>query len=275
MAEQSETAPAAGTVTKIQAASRRLAPQPVQMVVDNTAKSKVTDADARLMVAASNLLLPEVAAAWGCLAPTVVFLADLKAAHKSPAKGAWVFHLIDEDPNEPGALAYHTEEGDLVDGYILTKTILENGGVPLYSAAHPATPTVASALFHELAEAFIDPLCNAWWQDNAGVFYCAEVCDPVESNNVVVPVLVPGKGAVKVALSDFVYPAWHDAEAGPGTVFNYANTLKQPFQLDAGGYYVKFNPASDQAPQQVFSEGVLPWKQAMKMKSRRIVRRCK
>ena len=67
--------------------------------------------------------------------------------------------MIDEDPtgSAPGALAFHTEENGLPDGYILTKIMLENGGVPLYNEANPKGSTVAANLFHELAEAFIDP----------------------------------------------------------------------------------------------------------------------
>ena len=41
---------------------------------------------------------------------------------------------------------------------------------------------VASALFHEIAEALIDGQVNGWWQGkNRGVLYAAEVCDPVQS----------------------------------------------------------------------------------------------
>ena len=119
--------------------------------------------------------------------------------------------MIDEDPSAPGALAFHTEENGLprADGYILTKIMLENGGVPLYNEANPKGSTVAANLFHELAEAFIDPTVNVWWRDGQDVFYAAEVCDPVQGNNVIVTT----PDGIKVALSDFVFPAWRDLMA--------------------------------------------------------------
>jgi hypothetical protein len=185
--------------------------------------------------------------------------------------------VINNDPSVPGALAYHSEDNDRVDGFILAGTIMANGGVPVYNAANPKGTTVASALFHELAEAFIDPTCNAWWQDNNGVYYCAEVCDPVESNNVVVTIPATSSAPTTlVALSDFVLPAWRDPEApmDAGVRFNYANTLTSPFALDHGGYYVKFDPSSDSSPQTVFGRLVPTWKRLMKTtKSKRIARR--
>lgn len=248
----------------VNSTAKKLKSRPYQMVIDNRPGSRVSDADVRTMVAASNILLPELAAAWGYSTPTAVFLPDLLASGKRPDPGAWLFHMIAEDPSTPGALAYHTEEGDVVDGYILTKTILNNGGVPLYNKSRPQSFTIASALFHELAEAFIDPTCNGWWQDAEGVFYCAEVCDPVESNNIIVDV-----GKVKVALSDFVFPAWKDIEGGPGLQYNYAKTLHYPFQLDVGGYYIKFDPASDSGPVAVFGDKMPDWLKHKKMASRR------
>jgi hypothetical protein len=228
------------------------------------------------MVTASNRLMADVAAVWGYAAPSVVFAADLAAAGKKPDAGAWLFHMIGEDANVPDALAYHTEEGGVVDGYVLTKTILMNGGVVLHDAKHPLqTPTVASALFHELAEAFVDPTVNAWWQDLNGVFYCAEICDPVQGNNVLIDVQLTGKAVQKVALSDFVFPAWRDPEAPDnGTVqMNYTKTLRGPFSLDQGGYFVKFDPTTDSQPQQVFGRRVAPWVRASKSTSRRVAKR--
>jgi hypothetical protein len=46
-------------------------------------------ADVRTMVAASNILMPELAAAWGYLTPSVSFLPDLRAAGVKPSPSAW------------------------------------------------------------------------------------------------------------------------------------------------------------------------------------------
>src|ERR1700679_2079639 len=86
----------------------------------------ITDSDVKLMVQASNILLPKVAEAWSMICPKVVFASE----NKAPAD--WIFHVVDTDSNVPDALAYHTEENDHVDGYILAKTILDSDGVILY-----------------------------------------------------------------------------------------------------------------------------------------------
>jgi hypothetical protein len=161
----------------------------------------VTDSEAKYMVAACNKLLPLLAAAWNILTPNVVF---------SPAKtatGNWYFYIIDSDADVPGALAFHTEESTCVDGYILAQTILTNGGVKLFKDM--VTPTIASALFHEIAEALVDPTCNGWWQSGNNLLYATEVCDPVQDT--IVPVTLPGN--VQVGLSNFIYPLWRDMQA--------------------------------------------------------------
>ena len=51
---------------------------------------------------------------------------------------------------------------------------------------------------------------------------------------------------------------------------NYTKTLRAPFQLDAGGYYGRFNPATDKdGPKSVFGSSVPDWKREMKLKSSR------
>lgn len=218
----------------------------------------VSDADVALMVAASNILLPQVAKDWLTTSPTIVF-----KAKTSTTPSNWLFAIIDTDASEPDALAYHTENGDNVVGFILAKTILDNGGVSLYKDNH--TPTVASALFHELAEAFIDPTCNAYWQRADGTFICAEVCDPVESN--IIPISVPDPNhahkTITVGLSDYVLPAWRDTEAIRAK-FNHLNTLPSAFSLAAGGYMVTVAPGGN--PQYVWGEDVKQWKKDLKTK---------
>jgi hypothetical protein len=256
------------------------------MVVDNRRDrgSLVTDSEVRLMVAASNALLAEVADAWGLARPSVAFAGDIPGG--VIPDNAYQFHMIGEDANVPDALAYHTEEGGKVDGFVLTRAILTNGGVPLCDPKKPlTTPTVASALFHELAEAFVDPTVNIWWQDQNGIFYSAEICDPVQGNNVLVDVTLADTDAAgaktgpsrvcQVALSDFVYPAWRDSEAADdgSTQMNFTDTLKAPFTLDHGGYFVKYDPVTDSHPQQVFGRRVVAWMRALKAASGRYARR--
>ena len=160
-------------------------------VVDNRS-TVVTDGDARTMVAACNLLMPAMAAAWGLPAPRIVFARDAAGAAADP--DAWQFHIVDNDPTAPGNLAYHGEDDDRPDGSILAQTILANRGAVLWGGANVST--VASALFHEIAEALCDRFCNTWWQNPAtGEFFAAEVCDPVQG--LIVPVVVTVAGGVQ------------------------------------------------------------------------------
>lgn len=87
--------------------------------------------------------------------------------------------------------------------------------------------------------------------------------------------LARSKPSQKVALSDFVFPAWRDSEApDDGSVqMNFTNTVRAPFTLDHGGYFVKFDPSTDSQPQQVFGRRVAPWMRVLKSASRRVSKR--
>lgn len=240
----------------------------VTMFVDNKS-TVVTDDDVQIMVDACNLLMPEVASAWSVSCPIVKF------GPHSGAETDWLFHIIDEDPNEPGALAYHTVENKLVDGYILAKTILNNNGVALNS--NGTGSTVAGALFHELVEALGNPETNAWWKNTKGkildelgnvlkdengrqiskALYCAsELCDPVQDNIVAVTVKRDEK-EIRVELSDFILPAWSDPNNKTGP-YNYLKTLKAPFTVAKGGYVI-YKSRKNGNENQVFDDKMPDW----------------
>jgi hypothetical protein len=230
----------------------------------------------RIMIAASNVLFPYVAKAWTVICPHIYFAKDITVKKN----GSWWFHIIDEDPSEPDALAYHTEDNDLVFGNILAKTILENAGVVLYK--DNTTETVASALFHELCESLLDPTVNGYWQADNGTYYCSEICDPVQ--DVIVPIVatVPIKWTdttnttnattkITVGLSDFVYPTWRDTQAPIKSLFSYMNSIHKPFAITPGGYAVIMNPSINNGqPQQIFGEKVAEWKKIHRSRTRRI-----
>jgi len=50
-------------------------------------------------------------------------------------------------------------------------------------------------------------------------------------------VVVQPKGLPKVALSDWILPAWADPQATTGP-FNHNNTLRTPMTVDKGGYLI-------------------------------------
>ena len=355
-------------------------------VVDNLS-TVVNDGDARTMIRACNVFMPEVATAWGVPAPTILFAKDTR-----PVPGAWLFHIIDSDPSEPGLLAYHEDTGNVPDGFILARTILQNGGAVLY--AGPA-PTVASALFHEIAETLIDPDCNSWWQGPNGTRFAAEIVDPVQGQIVPIalsssdsaspapptcaPVIVPAVPATPqpppkpvpprvvtppapsvqppappsaaapfnlfapwwqppgvteaptptptapassttarwspwaapqralrasiafrpsdpqsctlgigrapaansvpeskcvVGLADFVYPAWSNANAIPGSRFSYTGIVKSPFSIAKGGYAVTTNArVNGGQPTNVYGEEMPNWIRRAKERAGRPIQR--
>jgi hypothetical protein len=301
--------------------------------VDNRS-TVVSDSDVRTMILACNAFVPEVASAWSLPTPSVLFAKDISPV---PAN-AWLFHIIDADPSEPGMLAYHEETNNVPDGYILAKTILQNGGAVLYAGAKP---TVASALFHEIVESLVDPDCNSWWQAPNGAKYAAEIVDPVQgqivsitvnsstpvptaapivqssfpynmfaSGPAPVPALAPvasppasvafslfasglmadkkiftsipgdsspsfaGSSAgtsVQVGLSDFIYPAWRDAGAKPGSRFSYSGVVTAPFQIWRGGYAIVATNGGP--PTNVYGELIPGWLREVKEKSGRVLSR--
>lgn len=262
----------------------------VIMFVDNKS-TVVVNGDVQLMIEACNQLMPAVATAWNVSCPIVKF--GTAVDKQANVQTNWLFHIVDVDPNGvEGALAYHTVENDLVDGYILAKTIIDNSGVVLYGGAtNPNQETIASALFHELVEALGDPECNSWWSNTTGQitdqygnplvdqngnaitnanFCAAELCDPVQGN--VVPVTINYKGKVlTIGLSDFVLPAWSENNNTTGP-YNYLRTLSAPFTL-APGSYVVYEDAINGTQAQAFANLTPEWVKIMKINSNRVNKR--
>lgn len=133
----------------------------------------------------------------------------------------------------------------------------------LYKDAH--TPTVASALAHELAEALIDPFCNQWISsnDDGTILVAKEVADPVQDN--IVPIKLPDRSTV--GLSDFIYPSWTDSQAVKGP-FNYLATLQRPFQVAPGGYVVQLDATTGEVSY-VFGDKVPQWTRDQKLATKK------
>ena len=194
----------------------------------------VTNTDVAYMVQANNFYVALFCKTWNREAPSIKFITTPLPPVSKRDPHAWYF-LITDTTTEAGALAYHTEESGIVDGYVFAKTILDNKGVVLWKDSK--TDTVASALCHEILETICDPNCNGWWSLDNGSYVASEVCDPVQDQMVPVPITIAPNHAITVGLSDFITPAWMDAEAKSGP-FNFLNNLKHPFTLTQGGYAV-------------------------------------
>src|SRR3989338_8324281 len=179
--------------------------------------SVVTNDEVKIMISGCELLIPILCEKWSILLPSIQFI---EGNPLNSSRNDILFVMLDNS-DQVGALGYHTEENNRVNGFIFCKTILDNGGVKFYKDNN--TPTIASALFHELAETIIDPTCNIWWDDFKGTLYSAEICDPVQNGIVLVNI-----DNLQIGLSDFIYPSWKDSQAlsNSNIQFNYLNTLK-------------------------------------------------
>ena len=212
----------------------------------------VSDADGQIMVTALNQILPQFCKDWTLPSYTAVYVGKGKTT-TIPIK---VFILDTSDVQ--GALGYHDLSGDVPYGKCFAKTVLDDGGVILYSPF--GIPTLAQCVAHEVFELLVDPLCNGWWDIGDGqTLFARETCDPVESNTVVATIVITPANTVvdpktrkivtkpsvvqKVGLSDWILPAWSDPQNTTGP-FNHLKTLKAPFTLDKGGYGIQMTGGS-------------------------------
>lgn len=237
------------------------------------------------MIWACNEMVSRFAHFWDIVAPKIVYY----TGKWEPQTTDWQFQIIDTD-----AEAYHREDHGLVDGYILAKTIVDNGGFILSDKSISSSnenefhvhasqqSTVAGALFHEIVEALMDSTINSWWQSNKELtilhgnntntksattfnngltMCCSDVCGPVQQNFIVIKL-----EGIDIALSDFILPAWKDSQNKIGP-FNYIRTLKEPFTVDVGGYLVILDSTGN--GQQVFSKNIPDWVREYKFRTYR------
>ena len=124
--------------------------------------------------------------------------------------------LVDHS-DQAGALGYHTlsPDGEPV-GQVAVLDSLADGS------------SVADVLTHELAEMQVDPDINLEATAADGRVYAYEVGDPVQGDGF----LLEG-----LQVSNFVTPAWFQAERAPGSrQFDYLKLVTAPFTLRPGGY---------------------------------------
>jgi hypothetical protein len=216
--------------------------------------SRVTDEQVRRMVDACNRQVMEHLAPVWALAPSGVRFAPTQQAL---ASAAWVVNLAD-DIDDPQALGYHTIDAKgVVSGVIGISVCLDNGAQVLTGPY-----SVSSVLSHEVLELVVDPFCQTWCDTGRGWMVCAEVCDPVQAYGYTID---------GVQVSDFVTPAWFNADATHLSL-DYLGKARRPFGLTKGGYYVRANTStasqvlgalgrrgSVTRPQLVFGDDVPQW----------------
>jgi hypothetical protein len=193
----------------------------------------VSDDDLQTAHAACLKQLTEhVAPAWGRLPMDGVFVP--KGGQVPP--DAYPVYVID-DPDVAKMLGYHSEDpSGKPYGHVFAGPILQNRGTPL-----AGFPSVSAVLSHEVIEFFIDPTCSLYAVDGSGTLFSYEVADPVEG--AAYAVLTPDGAPVSV--SDFVFEAWFDAKAPPGTQYDWLKNCSAPFHVTKNGYAVTFDPAAN------------------------------
>jgi hypothetical protein len=140
----------------------------------------------------------------------------------TPATGTWWVVFLDNS-DQAKALAYHdlTNEG-LPISKVFVKTI----------ASDHASISVGAT--HEICEMAVDPWLNSAYQDLHGVFWAAEICDPVEDDRY-------GYGINGTLVTDFVTPNWFAHQHSQSTI-DLKGHARIPFEVLTGGYAQKFDP---------------------------------
>lgn len=232
--------------------------------------SRVGQPDFTAMVAAVvQQAKKEFCPAWG-LAPV-----SIEARAQVPkVVGDLEIIILQDEPDEDGALGYHTESGDKEWGLVFCNPVLDNGGAVL-QGTDLTIPTVASVLSHEVLELLADPYVNAWIEGpkrKEGSLYALEVCDPVEADQYLVDAKT-ANGVKKVAVSNFILPTWGDTQAKGTTGFDRMGRLTAAFQMSPGGYMVVRGSADDGT--EVFAAKRAAWRTKAKKahpRSRRVRR---
>lgn len=219
----------------------------------------VSNADVATMCEAIQLQLDlHFLPAWNLKSGTVKFYAD-----KTQVPGyAWIIYVIDTDAQVEGALGFHQEVGDKINGYIMCQPILSNGGAVLaFDAKNPGQYTVSATLSHEVLETVNDRFTNNF-SDNGSTSWCNEMCDPCEQ--VGYGILV---GTTNVSVSDFCFPNFFNPQAtATNAPFNYLKTFTGPFQILAGGYAIQ-RTGGPGTETQTFGEAMPQWRRDTKKKA--------
>ena len=184
----------------------------------------VSDADCLLMTKACQLQLTKHAAP---LLQRKTWTVKFYKKGTVPPVDAFPMVILD-DPDQAGALGYHTtDDKGNPWGRVFAAPVLNNGGTTLKGSL-----SVSGVLSHEVLELFGDYNVNLWADKYDGTEVAVELCDPVEAD--CYDVLV---GKVNVSVSNFVLDEWFDAFQSEGK-FDYMGTVKAPLTMSSGGYTI-------------------------------------
>ena len=141
-------------------------------------------------------------------------------ANRAPPRNAWWLVFLD-DSHQAHRQAYHdlTSEG-LPISKVYARTLLKRG------------TSVSVGASHELCEMAVDPWLNGAYQDDNGVFWAGEICDPVQGDRYSYEI----RGT---RVTDFVTPDWF-AHTHRGAHVDLRRHAKSAFEVLPGGYAQKY-----------------------------------
>jgi hypothetical protein len=143
---------------------------------------------------------------------------------KKPPAGSWWLVFLDNS-DQADALAYH----DLTnDGMPISKVFVKTLEADKASISVGAT--------HELVEMAVDPWLNGAFQDPQGIFWAAEVADPVEDDSY-------GYTIGTILVTDFVTPNWF-AHPHSQAKIDFKDHAASAFEVLTGGYAQKYDPTT-------------------------------
>lgn len=154
-----------------------------------------------------------------------------------------------DDPNAPGALAYHDEYDGRPYIRVLVDAIKQAGGGVLEPQSGYS---ILGALSHEVWENEGDPFANRWVSMVNGKLVALELADPVEATFIADP-----KTGLQV--SNYVLPSYFDAQS-KATKFDAAGVIRAPFEIAGGGYQI-INAGGKIT--EVFGEKMPEWRRKM------------
>jgi hypothetical protein len=134
----------------------------------------------------------------------------------------WVLELR-KVPTIEGALGFHdTTEAGLPRLFDFPELDAQDG----------VSWTVTAS--HEILEALADPWLRRGAQDDQGIWWATEVCDPVEADTYEID---------GVLVSNFEYPAWQEPppKSNASTRYDHLGLCNGPWEVRDGGYAQKYD----------------------------------
>lgn len=169
---------------------------------------------------------------------------------------AAVFHIVDDIPEAPDALAYHT-----LDNTFRPMLRLGWNVVKKYGGAFASGPqSCVSVMSHEAIETKMNPYVNRWVDMADGVAEVShEACDPVEGDHYDIVLADGATYDGTYSVSNFVGPRWF--ESGPGP-YDFCGKVSQPFGMSPNGYMVIRQGGPQGKTSQLFGANVSEAKKA-------------